>query len=142
MNADFFLRLPLYSLAFVLGWIEYILRTFLQAPDRFDVLPIAIASASLGLLVPLIVHDLPAPIVLSLSRMQQRTLRFVSAFALLSFVLGLLLWFALSGMSMKPDSGLRLPDLGAFGFPSALTWACGFYLIGVFLTEVKARVLQ
>lgn len=142
MAQESLLRLPLYLLAFILCGIEYLLRNIVGQKDPFNFLPIAIVSASLGFLVAIIVNDLPTRILMTLTLVQQKALRLVSAFALLFFFLGLLLWLTLTALAMKPDIQSGIPNIGIQGFPSSLTWACGLYVIGIALTEMKARILR
>ena len=142
MAQESLLRLPLYLLAFILCGIEYLLRNIMGQKDPFHFLPIAIVSASLGFLVAIIVNDLPTRILMTLTLAQQKSLRLVSAFALLFFFLGLLLWLTLTALAMKPDIQSSIPNIGIQGLPSSLTWAGGFYVIGIALTEMKARILR
>jgi hypothetical protein len=135
---DFLSRLPTYSLPLALGFIEYSLRRFLKIDYPSEFLPASIAAGGLGLLSAIVVNEVPPVALAALSKRKQSVLKALSAIAFLVFFFGLGLWFEIAGENLAHGTTSLLPQLSLFGWGGFLTYAAGFYIIGLILNEVKS----
>jgi hypothetical protein len=132
------LRLPTYTLPFVMGFIEWSLRRLLKEAAPVEFLPAAITSAALGLLASIVVIDLPQRNLSALSMLKQRVLRCVSGLSFVWLLFGLALWFELAAQAIDHDLVSSLPSFSPGGLRGPVAYSGVFYFVCLFLNEIKA----
>ena len=133
----FFSRLPSYSLPFALGLMEYLVRFFQAQNNPVDFLPAALVTASLGLLVTVVVNDVNVTAIVALPTGKQDALKAASAFSAVLLMFGIPVWMLVLYETVSTLRSPMLNWLDAFGVGRNLTLGATYYILALLSNEIK-----